>query len=680
MRSIKGAVVAGLALLAGLAPAHGQTRQETATPPVAKIIPAKVASTTPAVAAAPALATTPQLSKADVDLWLDGYMPYALRTGDIPGAVVTVVKDGQILTTRGFGYADRDKRTPVDPYKTLFRPGSISKLFTWTAVMQQVEQGKLDLDRDVNVYLDFKIPPREGQPVTLRQLMTHTAGFEEVAKGIIDYGKPAPTLADYVKKHLPKRIFDAGTTPAYSNYGTALAAYIVQRSSGEDFDDYLERHVTGPLGMVDTTFRQPLPARLAGQMATGYAKPGKPSRGFEVIGPAPAGAASSSGADMGRFMIAHLQGGELDGQRILSAATAQTMHDSPLAKVDPRSLIPPLDRMELGFFQTTINGREVIGHLGDLEGFHSSLHMFMKEDVGLYLSFNSGGKDGAAGTLRTAMFRDFSDRYFPYAGAPDGKVDAKTAAEHAKLMSGVWWASRRADSNFLSLFYMLGQTKVAVGPKGELVIPSLTAPNGRPREWVEISPFVWREVGGHDRLAVQLVDGKPVRWSFDFGSPFMVFDRAPAARSSAWILPALIASIGVLALTFLYWPIVALVRRRYKVSADISGKALTASRAARASLGLLLALIIGWVVAIAQLMSSPAALAGGLDGVLLVLQGLSWILLPLALVATGWNLWLTWTDGRRWPRKLWSVLTLLSVLTLFYIALSFGLMALKVAY
>ncbi len=677
MRSIKGAAVAVFALLAGMGPAHGQTRQETAAPPTAKAAPAAPASpVTPS--AAPGL--TPNLTKADVDVWLDGYMPYALRTGDIPGAVVTVVKDGKILTTRGFGYADRDKHTPVDPEKTLFRPGSISKLFTWTAVMQQVEAGKIDLDADINQYLDFKVPPFHGKPITTRQLMTHTAGFEEVAKALIFYGQPEPVLGDYLKKHLPQRIFDAGTTPAYSNYATALAAYIVERVSGEKFDDYLDHHVMGPLKLAHTTFRQPLPASLAGTDATGYSKPGQAPKGFEIVGPAPAGAASSTGADMGRFMIAHLQGGELDGVRVLSPQTAAMMHDSPLAKVDPKSLIPPLDRMELGFFQTSINGKTVIGHLGDTEGFHSSLHLFMNDGVGLYLSLNSGGRQGAAGTLRTAIFRDFSDRYFPYAGAPDGKVDAKTAAEHAKAMAGSWTGSRRADSTFLSLFYALGQTKVAVGPKGQLIIPSVLGPNGRPKEWVEIAPYVWREVGGHDRLAAQVVDGKPVRWSWDFGSPFMVFDRTPAAQSMGWILPSVIASLGVLALTFLYWPVVALVRRRYKTSVDIAGKALTASRASRIGAGLLLALIIGWGVGVSKLTSSAAAMAGAMDGVMLFLQGLSWVVLILAVATAGWNLWLTWTDGRSWARKLWSAVLLLSTLVLFYVALSFHLLAMSVNY
>jgi CubicO group peptidase (beta-lactamase class C family) len=676
MRAIKTAAVAMVAALVGLGSGHAQTRRETESPPVAKVAP----PASPAVAAAVAPSAAPALTKADVDLWLDGYMPYALRVGDIPGAVVTVVKDGQILTTRGFGYADRDKRTPVDPYKTLFRPGSISKLFTWTAVMQQVEAGKIDLDADVNRYLDFKIPARHGQPITTRQLMTHTAGFEEVVKELIFYGKPEPELGAYLKNHLPKRIFDAGVTPAYSNYGTALAAYIVERVSGERFNDYLDRHVLGPLKMANTTFRQPLPANLAGTDATGYDKPGKPSKGFEIVGPAPAGSASSTGADMGRFMIAHLQGGELDGQRILSAETARLMHDSPTSKVNPRSLIGPLDRMELGFFQTSINGRYVIGHLGDTEGFHSSLHLYMSENVGLYLSVNSGGREGAAGTLRTAIFRDFSDRYLPLAGGPDGRVDAKISAEHAKAMAGTWAVSRRADSTFLSLFYMLGDPKVAVGPKGELIVPSILGPNGRPKEWVEIAPYVWREVGGHDRLAAQVVDGKPVRWSWDFGSPFMVFDRPAAGKNNGWLVPAMIASVGVVLLTFLYWPIVALVRRRYKATPDLSGKALTASRAARGGAGLVLALAVAWGAGVTALTSSPAAMAGGMDGIMLTLQGLGWIVLPLALAAAGWNLWLTWTDGRGWARKLWSVVLVLAILLLFYVALTFHLLALSVHY
>ena len=173
------------------------------------------APTQPAAAAssevAPAPDSSSRLTKADAEAWLDGFMSYALPRGDIAGAVVAIVKDGQVLLKKGYGYADVAAHKPVDPDLTLFRPGSVSKLFTWTAVMQLVEQGKLDLDADVNKYIDFKIPDRDGKPVTLRNIMTHTAGFEEQAKGIMSTeNRRIPALDAHLKRWTPNRIFAAG--------------------------------------------------------------------------------------------------------------------------------------------------------------------------------------------------------------------------------------------------------------------------------------------------------------------------------------------------------------------------------------------------------------------------------------------------------------------------------------
>jgi CubicO group peptidase (beta-lactamase class C family) len=638
--------------------------------------PIKAESTAPAV---PIAATPRALDKADVDTWLDGYMPFALNSSDIPGAVVVVVKDGKILTERGFGFADVEKRTPVDPQTTLFRPGSVSKLVTWTAVMQQVEQGKIDLDKDINTYLDFKIPLKDGKPVTMRELMTHTGGFEETAKAIIFYD-PAHnmTLEQYIKRGTPKQIFTPGTTPAYSNWGTALAGYIVQRTSGEKFEDYIDRHILGPLGMRNSTFRQPLPANLKGHDASGYPEPGK-TLGFEFIGPWPAGSMSASGADMGRFMIANLQGGELDGKRILSAQTAATMHNSPLGPVNPKSLIPPLNRMELGFFETNVNGREVIGHLGDTEGFHTSLHLFMKEGVGLYASFNSTGKHGAAGALRKALFMDFADRYFPNIAPRDGTVDAKTSAEHVRMMAGLWQNSRRWETHYFSIVNLLGQTKVEVGPKGELVIPSLVGPNGRPQEWVEIAPFIWRDRNGHDRVAAQIENGKVVRWGTDYLSPFMVFDRVPTSKSSAWILPAAGASLLVLLLTVIAWPVGWWNRRRYKAEFPLTGTAFKAYRATRITALAALAAVIGWGTAFYLALSAARFLEGALDPWLWILQIGGLVAFLAFVAATLWNLRLAFAQGR-WNRKLWAVLMAAAALVLIYVAYTFGLIAMTVNY
>src|SRR3984957_14488652 len=203
-----------LTIGSALAGAQGPAPATPASPPQQDVKAAPITPTEPN--------TARQLTKEDVDAWLDGYMPYALATGDIAGAVVAVVKDGQIVTERGYGYSDVENKKPVDPKLTLFRPGSVSKLFTWTAVMQLGEQGKLDLDADVNKSLDFQIPPRDGKPITLRNIMQHTSGFEEQIKYIITEDPNGPGFEELVKRWTPTRVFDAGTTPAYSNYATSV--------------------------------------------------------------------------------------------------------------------------------------------------------------------------------------------------------------------------------------------------------------------------------------------------------------------------------------------------------------------------------------------------------------------------------------------------------------------------
>ena len=204
------------------------------------------------------------LDRGDLSTWLDGLVPYGLKSGDIAGVVVVVVKDGKVLLQKGYGYADVARKTPMDPDTTMIRPGSTSKLFTWTAVMQLVAEGKLDLDRDVNAYLDFKIPHKSGKAITLRDLMNHRAGFEEGLKDLLATDPHGlPSTEQYLKQHPRPLLFTPGQVPAYSNYGAALAGYIVQRVSGEPFAQYVERHIFLPLGMRHATFLQPLPSGSA---------------------------------------------------------------------------------------------------------------------------------------------------------------------------------------------------------------------------------------------------------------------------------------------------------------------------------------------------------------------------------------------------------------------------------
>jgi CubicO group peptidase (beta-lactamase class C family) len=223
----------------------------------------KTRSETPASAPTTPAAVRGVRDRAELEAFVDGIMVANLRDKHVAGATVAVVKDGALLFAKGYGYADVAKRRPIDAERSLFRIGSTSKLFTWTAVMQLVEQGKLDLDADVNRYLDFKIPATFPQPITLRHIMTHTPGFEEDGRDLIsDDSTKIPALGGWLATHIPGRVRPPGTFASYSNYATALAGYVVQRASVFQWDDYIEQHVLAPLGMTQTTTRQPLPARL----------------------------------------------------------------------------------------------------------------------------------------------------------------------------------------------------------------------------------------------------------------------------------------------------------------------------------------------------------------------------------------------------------------------------------
>ncbi|HUI59356.1 MAG TPA: serine hydrolase domain-containing protein, partial [Steroidobacteraceae bacterium] len=485
-----------------------------------------------------------ELTRADVESWLDGYMPYALTSGDLAGAVVVVVKDGAVLAAKGYGYADVEARRPVDPQTTLFRPGSTSKLFTWTAVMQQVELGRIDLDADVNRYLDFRIPDFQGQPVTMRQIMTHTAGFEEALSGLIVHTATVPGLDAVVKGWVPKRIFAPGTTPAYSNYATALAGYIVQRVSGEPFDSYIAKHIFEPLGMAHATFAEPLPPNLAADMSKGYAQASSPAKPFEMITVRPAGSASVSGADMARFMISHL---DEDHSVLLKPQTMREMHGTAL------TLMPPLNRMELGFYEANLNGQRIIAHGGDTQWFHSDLWLLPDQHVGMFVSLNSAGREAATLSVREALLTFFMDRYFPYR-EPASTFQPRVADSAA--MAGTYIVSRHSESGVRRALDFFSQMHVTADAGGGLHCGAFEFQgiDGAPRDWVEVAPFLWKDRKSSERLGAQLRDGKVVRIAVDSFAPFMVYDRVPWYRSTTWLRPAAIVSSVTLLLLVLSLP------------------------------------------------------------------------------------------------------------------------------
>ncbi|MEC4592338.1 MULTISPECIES: serine hydrolase domain-containing protein [Nitrospirillum] len=623
--------------------------------------PAQVPAASEAPASAPAPAST--LTKADVDTWLDGYMPYALQTGDIAGAVVVVVKDGQVLTQRGFGYADVKEKKPVDPAGTLFRPGSISKLFTWTAVMQQVQAGKLDLDRDVNDYLDYKIPPAFGKPITLRHIMTHTPGFEETAKYLLlTDPKLAKPLGEAMKRWVPTRIYAPGQIPAYSNYGASMAGYIVERVSGEPFAQYIQNHIFTPLGMQHSTFVQPLPANLAGGMSKGYEQASKDPQPFEIIDMSPAGALSATGADMAQFMIAHLA----HGGPLLDKATAEQMY------ANANTPYPGLPAMGLGFYHEDRNGHRIVGHGGDTDVFHSDLHLFIDDGVGLYMSFNSAGREAAAHVLREHVFVDFTDRYFPQ---PKPELPtAPTAKEHAQVMAGHYVSSRGSETNFMRLFSLLGEAQIVANDDDTITVSALLDAARVPKRWREVGPWLWQDAEGKERLAAVVKDGKVVMFSIGAYAPIIEFVPAPGSLNAGWITPVMAVALGVLALTALSWPVVALVRRRYRYNPGITGRTLILHRATRAAAWLVLVFVLGWGLMLSVINHGVDALDGRLD-IWMRLMQLVLLATIAGTVAAAWNAYDIATRGGRRPwTTAWAVLVALSLVFFVWAAINVKLL------
>jgi len=488
------------------------------------------------------------------------------------------------LFAKGYGFSDVEKRKSVSPAETLFRPGSISKLFTWTSVMQLVEQGKLDLDRDVNDYLDYKIPPAFAKPITLRNILTHTPGFEETAKELFveDASKMRP-LGEYLREHTPGRIFPPGVTPAYSNYATAMAGYIVQRTSGKPFEQYVADNIFIPLGMGHTTFVQPLPANLSPLMSNGYQRASKEAKPYEFVQAFPAGSVATSAADMCIFMMAHLQDGRWNDKQILKPETAKLMHARAFGS-DPR-----LNGMALGFYEETRNGHRIIGHGGDTLYFHSDLHLIHDSNVGFFVSYNSAGKGEVSG--RTILFEKFLDRYFSYTPPAAAVVSAK---ENAEQVAGLYVASRRGEKSFLKVTEFIGQAKAFANSDGTLSIDPLKGSNGELKRYEEISPLLYRQVNGQDLIGFHKNSNGRMEFSIDY--PFFVFERASTADNKNFNMAIIVPSLIFMALAVLFWPVGASIRWHYGTKLDLTSSEKRLRLAVRLVCIVDLVFVVGWCV------------------------------------------------------------------------------------
>jgi CubicO group peptidase (beta-lactamase class C family) len=536
---------AAIAAMAGLLPIAGAGQAPTV-------------QTQPAIAASQPSPNQPLAIAAPIPpdqlaALVDGVVREAMVQDHIAGVEVAVVQDGRVALDRGYGFAGPNR--PVDPDRTLFRIASVSKTFTWIAALKEVEAGRMQLDAPINRYLapELAVPDVPGwRQVELRDLMTHTPGFEDriFDHAFLDRPEDVRSLEVQLRLARPQRVFPPGTTPAYSNYGVMLAGAAVSHLEGQPYQTLIEREILQPLGMAHTTFREPYPARaglpapmppqLAADASTGYRWTGD---GFEpqpyvfVTGGAPAGAGSSTAGDMARYMLMILAGGQLGGATIYGPATAQALQ-TPLPADE--SGAAPLDH---GFFAYQLPGGFTgHGHDGDLLWFHNAMVIVPELRLGIFVTTNTDTGPALAATLPARIVEHF------YAPPPPLPLTGSPAlAGQADVYAGTYLTNWRAFSGleeFASM--MVGEATISVTPDGRLLTPGADVVDA----WVpDGPPGHFRAVEGPQTMSFSLAGGRALRWyppggvmSYDRVGP--LYQQDVLADVAALALAALVATLA----------------------------------------------------------------------------------------------------------------------------------------
>jgi CubicO group peptidase (beta-lactamase class C family) len=487
-----------------------------------------------------------------LEAFMDGVIKTHLNEKKIAGATLAIIQNGKIILKKGYGYSDLATKKPVDPDLTMFRIGSISKMFVWISVMQLVAEGKLDLNKDINAYLkDFQIPSTYDQPITLKHLMTHTPGFEDLVLNL--FGKDSSTLAplsEILKKEIPARVRTPYTQASYSNHGTGIAAHIVELVSGMTFLDYVQQKIITPLKMSSTTFDQPIPGRLQKQMSEGYkvVNHAPEKQGFEYVPLYPVGAAAASAENMTHFMMALLQNGKYEDYQLLDSATLELMK-SPAHRQHPN-----VNPMRYGFMDVSQNGYTVIGHGGDTFWFHSLMALLPDEQTGIFLSFNTD----AGGGVYMKVLESFMDEYFPEKNhlAPPMKVTKSWLQQFA----GEYMGNRYPYKDLVKISSLFGRIHINVVDSTKIRVVS----DNDNTVYVPIDSTTFREENSSETLAFSKNEEGKVDHAFIGGLPIFALDKVYgvdlASNQNNIFLLVFITAI----LTVIYWPLAYFIRRKYQ--------------------------------------------------------------------------------------------------------------------
>jgi CubicO group peptidase (beta-lactamase class C family) len=560
------------------------------------------------------------------ETFLDNRVPEQLDEHEIAGATVAVVADGETKVAKGYGYADVDSEQPVEADETPFDIASVSKAITGTAVIRAVEAGLVDLDTDINEYLEaFSIPGTYSEPITLEHLGTHTAGFTPQHIGEYTFDEDdIPPLGEAVAEDPPTRVRPPGEIASYSNYGFALAGHIIAGEADTTYADFIQKQVFDPLGMDGSTARLPRPDGYADTMSKAYGFEGGEFRRRDVRQSwrRPAGGIAATATDMAAFMRMHLNRGRFDGRQYLPPQTVSGMHAQ---RFENHSAI---DSVGYGFIEETRGKTRFVGMTGDGQSFHSAMALFPDQGIGLFVAYNTQG----AGEARNELVDAFAEEY-----APPGKPVPLVPDGHparASELEGSYRHTRVAEESVAKLIGAAATLQVRIDDDGTLVTqPEIPGPTDR---WVEIEPLVFRKIGDHDRLAFREVDGEI---TYAFMSAQSGLERLqPHQRTVVHLVVTaafLVAFIGALFGWTGGW-----LWRRYKDRPTLTGGPFRARLLAAASGSLLLSVIVAGVIAVAV---SGSDLLTGLPIWFRGAQALATTGVVGAIAILGWSL-VAWRD------------------------------------
>ena len=542
--------------------------------------------------------------------FFDATLPPLLAAGHVPGASVVVIHDGRVVLLRGYGRARLEgDGVNVDPSETLFRVGSVSKVMTAIAVVQLAAEGRVDLQRDIRQYLPGMPLP---SAMTTHQLLTHTAGLLERFTGqyTVDANYLQP-LADHVRHFMPEQVTPPGRAYSYSNYGIALAGLVIERVSGMSYADYMQQHVFAPLGMTSTIARQPVEPPLSARLARGY----RWNRGsYEALPYAytqtpPAGAVSTTAADMGRLIAAVLDGGRLDGRQVLpEQAVAQLL----AAQYSPDPRIPA---HAYGLTHWTSHGRHLLHKDGTLSDHVGVMVLDPADRFGMFVGSN--GPANAEGTSIGNLILEPLLTYLAGPAAPAPPATPMAGAGNASRVAGIYLSLEHTSHEMADIRALMPamQQRVAALPDGAITFAG--------RRWLEIEPLVFRAADTDDYIVFR----QDADDAFDLHTWSETYRRIPWWRRS-------LIQVGLLVTCVLAFVVCAV--------------ALGWARAqARAAAGLVLALNLGFLAL------APRFFPGLGASVPLPALTTGWLMLPVLGAAA--TVMLVLFTAIAWRRKAWTL-------------------------